>query len=121
MANRTGKGGFKPGVSGNPSGRARKSIANLGAAARTWSDLALNTIVEICKGEIKGASVRDRLAAAMHLLDRGFGRPTQAIDLIMLGKKISELSNEELAELNSRLVAGGAGETEQPRTPETIN
>jgi len=31
---------------------------------------------------------RDRVAAANALLDRGFGRPTQAIDVIMLGKKI---------------------------------
>ena len=51
----------------------------------------------------------------MHLLDRGYGKPTQAIDLIMLGKKISELSTAELVELNSRLVtSGAAGDAEQP-------
>ena len=57
---------------------------------------------------------RDRVAAANALLDRGFGRPTQAIDVIMLGKKISELSTAELIELNSRLAVGNAVDAEHP-------
>jgi hypothetical protein len=78
-------------------------------------------LVEICKGEIRGTSIRDRLAAAMHLLDRGYGKPTQAIDIIMLGKKISELSNEALAELDARLVTGDAGDTEKPPAEEQLH
>jgi hypothetical protein len=121
MANKTGKGGFKPGVSGNPGGRAKKAIGNLGLAARQLAGECLETLTAIMRGEIKGVTPRDRLAAAMHLLDRGYGKPTQAIDLIMLGKKISELSTAELIELNSRLVttdtAGDAAKPEQ----ETLN
>jgi hypothetical protein len=67
---------------------------------------------------------RDRVAAANALLDRGFGKPTQAIDLIMLGRKI-ELSTAELAELNSRLVSSGAtradSPAEQPPTEEAVH
>src|SRR5215470_1246245 len=111
--NPTGKGGWKPGQSGNPGGRARKAIGKLGAEARKYANLALNTLVEVCQGAIPGSTVRDRVAAANALLDRGFGKPTQAIDLIMLGKKISELSTAELVELNARR-STGAVEAEQP-------
>jgi hypothetical protein len=107
---RQARAASRPGQSGNPAGRARKAIGNLGAEARKYLNLALTTLVEICKGEIRGSSVRDRLAAAMHLLDRGYGQPTQAIDLIMPGKKISELSTEELIELNARLTTVAAGD-----------
>ncbi len=72
------------------------------------------------RGAIKGVTPRDRIAAATHLLDRGYGKPTQAIDIIMLGKKISELSTAELIELNSRLASGLAGESEQP-SPQELN
>jgi hypothetical protein len=110
---------FQKGVSGNPGGRPKKQITNLGAEARKFSHEALEILASIMRGEIRGSTVRDRLAAAMCLLDRGFGKPTQAIDIIMLGKKISELSNEELAELNARLVTNDVGE--QPRVEETLN
>jgi hypothetical protein len=58
---------------------------------------------------------RDRLAAARELLDSGFDRALQAGDLIMMGRKLSEPSAEELIALNARLVSSGAvGDTEQP-------
>jgi Family of unknown function (DUF5681) len=119
--NPTGKGGFRKGQSGNPAGRARKAIGNLGAEARKYANLALSTLVEICEGAIPACTPRDRVAAANAILDRGYGKPTQAIDLIMLGKKISELSTAELIELNSRLVTGGAGEVEQPPAEEQLH
>jgi hypothetical protein len=53
-------------------------------------------------------------------MDNG-GRPTQALDIVMLGKKISELSTSELMELNSRLVSGIAGEVEQQPTEGKLN
>src|SRR5215470_17079857 len=105
---------YQKGQSGNPSGRPKQTV-NLGAEARKWADLALDTLVQVCQGKIKACTPRDRVAAANAILDRGFGRPTQAIDFIMLGKKLSELSTEELVELNSRLVtSGAAGDAEQP-------
>jgi hypothetical protein len=66
-------------------------------------------------GGIPGCTPRDRVAAANAILDRGYGKPTQAVDLIMLGKKISELFTAELIELNSRLVTTDpAGDAERP-------
>jgi len=103
--NPTGKGGFVKGRSGNPGGRPRNAIADLSAEARKYAGLALETIVQICE---KAKSERDRLTAARELLDRGFGRPIQAVDMIMIGKKLSELSMEELTALNSRLISSGA-------------
>jgi hypothetical protein len=81
--------------------------------------LAIGTLVQVCQGTIKGVTPRDRVAAANAILDRGYGKPTQAIDLIMLGKKISELSTAELIELNSRLVSSGATDAAQLKKPKS--
>lgn len=102
---------FKKGASGNPAGRPRKAIGDLSQEARRYAGLALNTLVEICR---KGTE-RNRLAAANSLLDRGYGRPVQAIDMITAGKKLSELTAEELAALEARLVSGAAADVEPPQ------
>jgi hypothetical protein len=90
--------------SGNPAGRPRKHIADMSKEARRYAHLALSTLVKICKD---GAE-RNRLAAASALLDRGYGRPVTAIDLITAGKKLSELSQEELEAFEARLMTSAA-------------
>jgi hypothetical protein len=115
--NPSGKGGFKPGRSGNPGGRPRKAIGDLGAEARKYAGLALSTIVQVCA---EAKMDRDRLAAARELLDRGFGRAVQAVDLIMMGKKLT-VSTAELIALNQRFALLGAAVVGQPPAEELMN
>jgi hypothetical protein len=89
--NRTGKGYFVKGRSGNPAGRPkdppllpeyapepaaadRRPIPNLVIEARKFSGLAVDTLVELTKDTHTDST---RFAAATALLDRGYGRPAQ--------------------------------------------
>jgi len=115
--NPSGKGGFQKGQSGNPGGRPRKAIGDLSAEARKYAGLALETIVKICA---EAKMDRDRLAAARELLDRGFGRSVQAIDLVLMGRKITELSRDELLALDAMFVSAGVT-TKQPPAEEAVH
>lgn len=106
--NPSGKGGFQKGKTGNPAGRPRKHIADLSKEARQYASLALSTLVKICREGME----RNKLTAARELLDRGYGRPVQAIDMITAGKKLSELTAEELAAFEARLVTAAASDAE---------
>lgn len=66
----TGKG-FKPGQSGNPGGKVK--IASLEAAARAHTPEAIEALVLALR------SPRERVPAAIALLDRGWGKPAQMI------------------------------------------
>ncbi len=67
---------WKKGQSGNPGGRP-KELAGVKALARQHTKEALETLAKLMKS---GTPDRTRVAAAEALLDRGWGRPTQAID-----------------------------------------
>jgi hypothetical protein len=110
MANPTGRGGFKPGQSGNPTGRAGRHIGDLSKEARRYANLALGTLVKICKDGVE----RNRLSAALALLDRGYGKPITAIDIITAGRKLSELSETELAAFEARLVSAASASDAEP-------
>ena len=69
---------FKPGQSGNPGGRP-KVLAQVRELAREKSVEAINTLVAIMRDEAQDA--RARVAAANAILDRGWGKPAQAIEL----------------------------------------
>jgi hypothetical protein len=120
MANPSGKGGWAKGQSGNPSGLKGRHISDLSRESRRYAHLALTTLVRICR---KGEE-RNRLSAARELLDRGYGRPLQMIDASLLQRKLSELSPDELAALEARLVTAQA-EPQQlellPAAGRTIN
>lgn len=103
MANPTGRGGFKPGQSGNPGGRP-KAIYNLTAEARRHTIEAVRTLLRLMRNA-KSESVR--LGAAEAILSRGWGKPIQAlqIDGGFAAKKLNELSDAELAQLEERLAS----------------
>ena len=76
MANPTGKGGFKPGQSGNPGGRP-KEVVEVRALARAHTNEAVQELRSIMRSADEPASAR--VAAANSLLDRGWGRAPLAI------------------------------------------
>ncbi len=67
---------WKPGQSGNPGGRP-KEVAEVKALACKHTQEALETLAKLMKS---GTPDRTRVAAAEAILDRAWGRPTQAID-----------------------------------------
>ena len=123
MANRTSKGCFVKGQSGNPAGRPkrppefapntddpdgadRRTVGNLVIEARKFSGLAVDTLVELTKDNHSDLT---RFAAATALLDRGYGRPAQSLDLHLsadaITKRLSDMTDAELAALEARMIA----------------
>jgi hypothetical protein len=89
------------GRSGNAGGRPRKAIRDLGQEARKFSRLALATLVAICKT----GQERNKLTAAQVILDRGFGKSVSQINALVAGRKLSEMTPEELRALEARLLS----------------
>ena len=79
---------WKPGVSGNPGGRP-KVAAEIRDLARDHGPAAIQRLVDLMNSKNEGVAVR----AAEALLDRGYGRPMQGI----------ELKNQERAPMNERI------------------
>ena len=88
-------GRFLPGHSGNPSGRP-KVVAHIQELARQHAPEALATLVEIARS---GVSENARVAAACALLDRGYGKPVSATQIIPPPPRdLRDMSKEELDE-----------------------
>ena len=67
---------FEKGISGNPGGRP-KETAEVRELARLHSESAINTLVAI--KDDPGAPHAARVSAATAILDRGHGKPVQAV------------------------------------------
>ena len=67
---------FQKGQSGNPGGR-HKGLAEVMALARTYTKAAIETLAGIMQDT--AAPKAARVAAANGLLDRGYGKPPQAL------------------------------------------
>lgn len=67
---------FKKGQSGNPGGRP-KMPEDLKRAMQGLAEDAIKVLQEAMQSD----DLRARILAAAHVLDRGYGKPTQAVDL----------------------------------------
>lgn len=101
---------FKPGVSGNPGGRPKKPQtlerikieADVKALARECAPEAILTIRTIMLDA--KAPPAARIGAANALLDRGFGRPAQQVDVnATIDFDFSQLSDDEFEEFGRLL------------------
>ena len=106
MANRTGKGYFPPGVSGNPGGRPLGFSHLIRERTNDGADL-VDFALSILQGK-RGARLQQRLEALQWLADRGWGRAVQSIEasgpgggpiVVSQGPDLSQLSDGELADL----------------------
>ena len=69
---------FQPGNSGNPRGRPKRDF-DVAELARQHTNAAVETLAEVMSDRRAPASAR--VSAAQALLDRGYGRPPQSLDL----------------------------------------
>jgi hypothetical protein len=67
---------WQPGQSGNPGGMPKGAL-DVKQLAREHTSSAIETLAAIMHDS--GAQPSARVAAAIHLLDRGFGKPKQEI------------------------------------------
>jgi hypothetical protein len=86
--------------------------------AQKHTVMAIKVLAQIAR---KGEREASRVAAATALLDRGYGRPPQAIDLrMLLDKKLTELSAQELALVEQHLLAIGSVQEPEPEAEESM-
>ena len=70
---------FRKGQSGNPTGRS-KAVILVSELARQHTAEAIRALAEICEGG-RGAKPGEQVQAALALLDRGWGKPQQAVEI----------------------------------------
>jgi hypothetical protein len=68
----------KGGKSPNPGGRPIGTVAEMQALCRTHGPMAVATLVEVAQ---YGGQESDRIAASKVLLDRGYGKATERVEL----------------------------------------
>ena len=84
---------FQKGKSGNPGGRP-KVVGEVQTLARQYTKEAIETIRQIMCDRKTHSSAR--VTAAIAILDRGYGRPSQTISQSVADKPLDQMSDEEL-------------------------
>ncbi|MCU7837189.1 MAG: hypothetical protein KZQ83_18345 [gamma proteobacterium symbiont of Taylorina sp.] len=99
---------FPKGVSGNPGGRPKRTIdeVDLIEACQTKTPEALETILQLME---ESTNDRVRLSAAQYVIERGWGKAPERIEL-MMRKEETLLTDTDLTPLESylRIIKGGA-------------
>lgn len=95
-----GKGGKQPGA-GRKAGIPNKATAEIKALAQVYGPAAIKKLAELA-GLVEGASAAEseaaRAGALQQILDRGYGKPSQAVEIG---------AGEGLEALLDRIASGG--------------
>jgi predicted nucleic acid-binding Zn ribbon protein len=109
---------FRPGQSGNPGGRPKGLVETIRASTQDGQEL-VQFMLQLFRGEMKGARMRDRMEAATWLCDRGFGKPAQAIEALHEQKvavlDLRSMTDDQLDALATHLKAMEEAELMSPR------
>ena len=84
--------------------------------ARAHTATALNTLAGIM--EQKDAPPSARVSAATALLDRGWGKPAQTVDMTVRKQIAKDLTDDELAGIAT---GRGEGDSASPSDPSQLN
>jgi hypothetical protein len=91
MVNRTGKGQFRPGQSGNVKGRPKGLPENIVKMASQASPEAMQWLIDVAHGrETKGITADLRFKCCVAVTERAYGRPPQNISLDIALKRAIE-------------------------------
>ncbi|HEY2229971.1 MAG TPA: hypothetical protein VGI22_19965 [Xanthobacteraceae bacterium] len=109
---------WKKGQSGNPAGPP-KIIFEIARVAKQYTWEALETLAGVMRD--KDASPPARVAAAVALLDRAWGRPMQAVEVTVGANDVRNLSDVQLLDLinQQRTEPRDAREGTLPTPPDT--
>ena len=101
---------FQKGVSGNPKGRPR-IVTDIRALAKQHGKEAFTKVLELLKSE----DPRVAFSAAQEVLNRGYGKPAQSVDVKIEPKELADLTDAELAGIATGSSLGTSEEEDGPQ------
>jgi len=93
-----------------------KAPTDIRSLARSYTDKAIKVLAGVMMQEEAPAAAR--VSAATALLDRGWGKPAQTVDMNVRKMIAKDLADDELASI---AVGGSEGTAEAPIDPQQLN